>query len=102
MDAQDRKALALLLKDGRITWSDLGHALGMSAPAVADRVRKLEEQGVIRGFTALLDADAAQHLHRVRHHLDAGADARKAARLLVDLNVEADLPQRGGGREVVQ
>ena len=57
MDALDRKALAALSKDGRITWSDLGHALGMSAPATADRVRKLEEQGVIRGFTALLDSE---------------------------------------------
>jgi hypothetical protein len=36
---------------------------------------------------------------RVRHHLDAGADAREAARLLVDLHIEADLPQRGGGGE---
>ena len=47
----------------------------------------------------LLDADAAQHLHRVRHHLDAGADARKARSLLVDLHVDADLAQRGGGRK---
>jgi len=42
MDALDRKALPLLMKDGRITWSDLGQALGLSAPAAAERVRKLE------------------------------------------------------------
>ena len=35
-----------------------------------------------------------QHLHRVRHHLDAGADAREAAGLLVHLDVEADQTQR--------
>ena len=42
------------------------------------------------GACALLDADLAQHLHRVGHHLDARADARKARRLLVDLHVHAD------------
>jgi Lrp/AsnC family leucine-responsive transcriptional regulator len=58
MDALDRKALPLLMKDGRITWSDLGHALGLSAPAAADRVRKLEDQGIIKGYAALLDSEA--------------------------------------------
>ena len=41
----------------------------------------------------------AQHLHRVRHHLDAGADARKAPGLLVDLHVHAEMAQRGGSGE---
>jgi len=57
MDSLDRKALASLLKDGRITWSDLGHALGLSAPAAAERVRKLEEHGIVKGYTAILDAE---------------------------------------------
>jgi len=46
------------MKDGRITWSDLGQALGLSAPAAAERVRKLEEHGVIKAYTAILDAEA--------------------------------------------
>ncbi len=58
MDALDRKALPLLVKDGRITWSELGQALGLSAPAAAERVRKLEEHGVIKGYAAILDAEA--------------------------------------------
>ena len=58
MDALDRKALPLLMKDARITWSDLGQALGLSAPAAADRVRKLEEHGVIKAYSAILDAEA--------------------------------------------
>ncbi len=48
---------------------------------------------------ALLDADAAQHLHRVRHHLNARADAREARRLLVDLRRDADPAQRRGDGE---
>ena len=58
MDGLDRKALALLGKEGRMTWSELGQSLGLSAPAAAERVRKLEEQGIIKGYSALLDAEA--------------------------------------------
>ena len=46
-----------------------------------------------------LDADLAQHLHRVRHHLDAGADAGKARGLLVDAHIHAETAQRRGDGE---
>ncbi len=58
MDTLDQKALARLAQDGRVTWADLGQHLGLSAPSAADRVRKLEERGVIRGYTALTDPAA--------------------------------------------
>ena len=50
MDAIDYKALLILQKDGRATWATLGSALHLTPPAVADRVRRLEETGVITGF----------------------------------------------------
>jgi len=55
LDAQDAKALELLQQQGRITWADLGQVLGLSPPAAAERVRRLEANGVIRGYTALTD-----------------------------------------------
>jgi Lrp/AsnC family leucine-responsive transcriptional regulator len=55
----DSKAVAHLRQDGRASWADLGAALGLSAPAAAERVRKLEARGVIRGYAALPDPDAA-------------------------------------------
>jgi Lrp/AsnC family leucine-responsive transcriptional regulator len=55
LDALDKKALGLLSQRGRATWAELGQVLGLSAPSAADRVRKLEEQGIIRGYAALLD-----------------------------------------------
>ena len=58
IDALDRKALDFLAKRGRATWAELGHLLRLSPPAAADRVRKLEEKGVIRGYAALLDPEA--------------------------------------------
>jgi Lrp/AsnC family transcriptional regulator, leucine-responsive regulatory protein len=56
VDTLDRKAVSFLMKHGRATWAELGQLLGLSAPSAADRVRKLEEQGVLRGFAALADA----------------------------------------------
>ena len=57
----DVKALNLLMRDGRATWAELGHLLGLSAPSAADRVRKLERRGVIRGYAALVDPASAGH-----------------------------------------
>ena len=59
LDTIDSKAIAALQRDGRASWADLGSALGLSAPAAAERVRKLGEHGTIRGFAALLDPEAA-------------------------------------------
>jgi Lrp/AsnC family leucine-responsive transcriptional regulator len=58
MDALDFKALKILMNNGRATWSEVAHALGMSGPAAADRVRRLEEQGVIKRYTAVVDPEA--------------------------------------------
>jgi Lrp/AsnC family leucine-responsive transcriptional regulator len=57
MDTLDRKALRLLMQQGRMSWAELGHALALSAPATAERVRKLEEAQVIRGYTALVNPE---------------------------------------------
>ena len=46
------------MSHGRSTWAELGALLGLSAPAAAERVRKLEENGVIKGYAALIDAEA--------------------------------------------
>ncbi|MDZ7638833.1 MAG: Lrp/AsnC family transcriptional regulator [Bryobacterales bacterium] len=56
MDDVDSKALTLLCQNGRMSWADLAQHLNLSPPAVAERVRKLEERGIIREYTALLDS----------------------------------------------
>lgn len=58
IDSNDSKAIARLMANARATWAELGALLGLSAPAAADRVRRLEERGVIRGYAALVDPDA--------------------------------------------
>ena len=55
LDQVDRGILAMLQQDGRASASHIAQEIGMSIPAVTDRIKKLQESGVIRGFTALLD-----------------------------------------------
>ena len=55
MDAIDDDILSLLRENGRISWRDLGAAVGLSANAVADRVAKLRRSGVVKGFAAIVD-----------------------------------------------
>ncbi|MHA6317066.1 Lrp/AsnC family transcriptional regulator [Altererythrobacter sp. CAU 1778] len=56
LDSIDRKLLAELQKNGRITNVELAHRVGLTAPPCLRRVRALEESGVIRGYHADLDA----------------------------------------------
>ena len=55
IDAVNRRVLEELLHDPRLTMSELGRRVGMSSPAVTERVRRLEETGVIRGYRLDLD-----------------------------------------------
>ena len=58
MDRIDRQIVALLREDARRSFSDVGRHVGLSAPAVKRRVDRLEATGVIRGYSAALDAEA--------------------------------------------
>ena len=57
-DSFDRRILAELLGDARISWAELGRRVHLSQPAVTERVRKLEGAGVIQGYHAQVDAKA--------------------------------------------
>src|SRR5712671_1752638 len=50
IDAVNRRVLEELQRDPRLTMSELGRRVGMSSPAVTERVRRLEEAGVIQGY----------------------------------------------------
>lgn len=57
MDKLDLKMLRILMRQGRATWSDLAGEIDMSSPAVAERVRRLEEKGVIKAYEAMIDPE---------------------------------------------
>src|SRR5512146_1187826 len=50
IDAVNKRILEALQREPRLTMSELGRRIGMSSPAVTERVRRLEETGVIRGY----------------------------------------------------
>ena len=57
LDVQDRRILELLQENGRTPQQEIARAIGLSQPAVAERIRKLEERGVILGYVARVDAE---------------------------------------------
>ncbi|MGH7616219.1 MAG: Lrp/AsnC family transcriptional regulator [Gemmatimonadaceae bacterium] len=77
MDDLDYKALALLMERGRAPWTELGEALELSAPAAAERVRKLEEQSVILGFRAIANAEALGYPLLAFVHVTLGSRGRR-------------------------
>lgn len=58
LDDLDHRILELLLRDGRSPASQIADQVGLSRPAVAERIEKLERQGVIRGTTAVVEPRA--------------------------------------------
>lgn len=56
LDSVDRHILSLLQENCKLPLARIGERVGLSAPSVAERIDKLEKGGVIRGYTAVLDA----------------------------------------------
>src|SRR5690349_4143193 len=55
LDSTDWKILRELQQDARLSYNELGRRVALSAPAAAERVRKLEDRGIITGYTAQVD-----------------------------------------------
>ena len=58
LDEINRRLLQELQSDARVTMAELGRRINLSAPAVADRVQRLERAGVITGYRAEVDPKA--------------------------------------------
>lgn len=61
LDVIDRKLLALIQDNAKLSQAELAKAVGLTAPSVNERIRKLERGGVIRGYVALLDERKLGH-----------------------------------------
>ena len=85
-DAKDLEIIAALQEDARATYADVAAKVGMSASAVHDRVRKLERQGVILGYKAVVAPES----------LGLFVTALIAA-IPLDPSQPDDLPERVGG-----
>jgi len=89
LDDTDLNIVELLLQDARRTYGDIGDRVGLSAPAVKRRVDRLEEVGVITGYTAVVDHDL------LGQPLEAFIELRFAAGVRVDAiaNIANDMSE---------
>ena len=77
MDITDHKILEFLQKDGRISMKDLGKIVGLTSPAVSERVKRLEEAGVIEGYKAIVNPDALGRVIKAFIHISLPNDKYK-------------------------
>ena len=55
LDSSDRSILKILQKDGRASASYISDQIGLSIPAVSDRIKKMQDIGIIKGYEAIID-----------------------------------------------
>ncbi len=58
IDPTDMAILELLQADGRLSVSEVGRQVGLSQPAASERIKRLEERGIIKGYAARIDPQA--------------------------------------------
>lgn len=95
LDETGRQILAMLQRDGRMPFSALGRQVGLSAPAVAERVRRMEEMGLITGWRALVDRRRLGWTMTAFMRLSCPGDKYQAVRRLV-----LDMPEVIDGHHV--
>ncbi|HVB53116.1 MAG TPA: Lrp/AsnC family transcriptional regulator [Candidatus Acidoferrales bacterium] len=88
MDDIDRALLRALVRDARSTWASLGEQVGLSAPAVHERVHKLEAAGVILGYSAQVAPLAVEADTAALISLRSPGSAQERAQLEADLAQE--------------
>ena len=62
IDETDNRIVQLLLKDGRMSYSDIGEKVGLSRTAVKTRIAVLERSGIIKGYKAIIDPQSAPEM----------------------------------------
>jgi Lrp/AsnC family transcriptional regulator, leucine-responsive regulatory protein len=63
IDALDREILRLLRQDGRMPVASIAKEVGLSGPSVHERIKKLEQRGIIAGYTAILEPQLLNRPH---------------------------------------
>jgi Lrp/AsnC family leucine-responsive transcriptional regulator len=88
LDATDRQIIVELAQNGRISFAELGRRVNLSSPAVAERMKRLEQAGVITGYRAEIDPRALGYL------LTAIVRVKPAVRQLTKIaELAAEIPQ---------
>ena len=62
VDEKDNQIIGILIKDGRKSYSDIGEEVGLSRTAVKNRIARLEEDGIIAGYIAIINPQEASEM----------------------------------------
>jgi len=92
LDEIDRKLLFLLCEDPRVSQRQLAREVGMSPPAVGERIARLERQQLIRGYTTIVDWSALGYPGLVYIPMTLSTDA-DLAEILTELRAIAELTE---------
>lgn len=55
LDSIDQQIVSMLIRNSRTSYADISKAVGLKSPSVIDRIKKLEQEGVIRAYTTRID-----------------------------------------------
>lgn len=94
-DGYDRKIIAALIRDGRLSWRDLAEEIGLSLTPTLRRVRRLEAAGVIQGYAARVDE--RRLLGAMTVFVSVTLERQVAEALVVFEDSVAGLPEVMGG-----
>lgn len=84
MDSTDYKILELLQKNARISMKKIGQKVGLTAPAVSDRIKKLENNDTILGYTAVVNKEKLGKKVKALVEISMNAENRKRFYSLVE------------------
>ena len=85
LDDVDNRIIEILRKNARMSYSDIGHAIGKSRVAVKARIEQLEEKGIIRGYCALIDTSAVPG--GIQFTLDIETEPRRYEAVIAKLSL---------------
>ena len=91
LDELDRRILGILRKNARIPVKEIAQQVSLTSPAVSSRIRRLEQDGVIAGYTAILhDPDSSSWVHAL---ISIAIQPASREEFLQDLNSIASVQQ---------
>lgn len=96
LDKVDVKILEILQKDGRASFRDIAKKVGVTTPTVSSKVAMYEQMGILKGFGAVLDADALGEISIILSVKCKPSDVPKVADILKEFDEVREVYLMGG------